>query len=158
GGEANPATSVSSPADPAAVAQLLRKLREDSFGTRATAEELIKLGAKEQAIEILREMIKDSDQAVRVRALSTLRDLGAPVNYDRFSRSSPVSSDDAEVVDAAAELRGNTLYGSWKIHFGSELFSGSANRQEGVITIPIFAKYRINISGGSLTRSVVKEF
>ena len=158
GGEANAAASASSTADPAAVAQLLRKLREDSFGTRATAEELIKLGAKEQAIGVLREMIKDSDQAGRVRALSTLRDLGAPVNYDRYTRSTAISSDDAEVVDAAAELRGDTLYGSWKIHFGSELFSGSANRKEGIITIPIFAKYRVSVSGGSLTRSIVKEY
>jgi hypothetical protein len=158
GGEANPATSAPPPADPAAVAQLLRKLREDSFSTRATAEELIKLGAKEQAIEVLREMVKDSDQSVRIRALSTLRDLGAPINYDRYSRSSPISSDDAEVVDAVAELRSDTLYGSWKIHFGSELFSGNASRQEGIITIPIFAKYRISVSGGSLTRSVVKEY
>ena len=158
GGEANPAASASLPADPAAVAQLLRKLREDSFGTRATAEELIKLGAKEQAIEVLRAMIKDSDQAVRVRALSTLRDLGAPANYDRYSRSSPISSDDAEVVDATAELRSDTLYASWKIHFGSELFSVGATRQEGIITVPIFAKYRITVSGGSLTRSVVKEY
>jgi len=158
GGEANPAPSASSPADPAAVDQLLRKLREDSFGTRATAEELIRLGAKEQAIEALREMIKDSDQAVRGSARSTLRDLGAPVNYDRYTRSSAISSDDAEVVDAAAELRSETLYGSWKIHFGSELFSGSAKRQEGIVTIPTFAKYQITISGGSLIKSVVKEY
>ena len=156
GGTPNPAAAP--PADPATVAQLLKKLREDPYDTRAAAEELAKLGAKEQAVEALREMIKDPDQAVRIRANSTLRDLGAPVNYDRYSRSLATSSDDAEVIDASAELRGDTLYGSWKIHFGSELFSSSSNRQEGILTIPIFAKYRITVSGGSLTKSVVKEY
>jgi hypothetical protein len=159
GGEIpNPAASAAPPADPAAVAQLLKKLREDPYDTRAAAEELTKLGAKDQAVEVLREMIKDPDQAVRIRASSTLRDLGAPVNYDHYSRSLTTSSDDAAVIDAAAELRGDTLYGSWKIHFGSELFSSSSNRQEGILTIPIFAKYRITVSGGSLTKAVVKEY
>ena len=148
----------STTADPATVAMLLRKLREDPSGTRAAAEELTKLGAKEQAVEVLREMIKDSDQSVRVRAQSTMRDLGAPINYDRYSRSSTTSSDDASVVDASAELRNHTLYGSWRIHFGSELFSGNATHQQGPISVPVFSKYRITVSGGSLTKAVVREY
>ena len=108
----NPAAdALASTADPAAIEELLKKLREDPYSTRAAAEELTKLGAKEQAIEVLREMIKDSDQAVRMRAKSTSRDLGVPIGFDRYSRSLTTSSDDAKVMDATAELRGETLYG-----------------------------------------------
>ena len=155
----NPAVDPSaSTADPAAMKELLKKLREDPYGTRAAAEELTRVGAKEQAIGVLREMIKDSDQAVQMRAKSALIELGAPINYDRYSRSSTTSTDDAKVVEATAELRGDTLYGSWKVYFGSELFSRSASRQEGVISMPTFATYRMTVSGGSLAQPVVKEY
>ncbi len=150
--------AVASTADPAAIKELLKKLREDPYNTRAAAEELSKAGAKEHAIEVLSEMIKDSDQAVRARAKSTLRDLGAPINYDRYSRSLATSGDSAQVIDVTAEIKGDTLYGSWKVYFGSELFANSASRQEGVITMPTFVKYRMTVSGGSLTQAVVKEY
>ena len=153
----NPAAAAST-ADPAAINELLKKLREDPYSTRAAAEELTKLGAKEQAIEVLREMSKDSDQAVRIRAQSTLRDLGATINYDRYTRSLTTSTDGAKVVEATAELRGDKLYGSWKVYFGSEIFAGSTSRQEGIITMPTFAKYRMTVSGGSLNQAVVKEY
>jgi hypothetical protein len=120
---------------------------------------LTRLGAREQAVEVLREMLKDSDQFVHVRASSTLKDLGVPINYDRYNRSpTSTSSDRADLIAAEAEIRNHKLYGTWKLYFGSELFSGGAKGQEGIITMPVFAKYRITISGGSLTNAVVKEF
>ena len=65
-----------------------------------------------------------------------------------------LAGDDAGVESFSIELLNDTLYGSWNIYFGTELFQGRWNEvDDETIAFPTFAQYTISVSGGDLEES-----
>jgi hypothetical protein len=77
-------------------------------------------------------------------------------SFRRLSHSE-LSADEAEVITFSILLRENELYGSWNIHVGENLFGGTPADQ-GEMTFPVFAKYYINVKGGTLQERLQLEF
>jgi hypothetical protein len=68
-----------------------------------------------------------------------------PVHFARDEERSPERpEEDSEVLDWQVELRGNAIYGSWRIWFGDKLFS-DVEQTSTFITVPKFAKYTFTI-------------
>ena len=62
-----------------------------------------------------------------------------------------LTEDDADVENFSIEVQNDTLYGSWNIYFGSELFQGISNEgDDDTIAFPTFAQYTISVYGGDL--------
>jgi hypothetical protein len=107
-------------------------------------------------IPALRHQLRSDHWAERMRAEMELKKLGAPIDYDRDQNNFvDRKNDDTEIIDWSAEARDGSIYGTWSIWFGPDLF----NRVEatGPITVPQFARYTItvNLPNGE---KVVKEF
>lgn len=80
-----------------------------------------------------------------------------PVHFARDEERSPERpEEDSEVLDWQVELRGNEIYGSWRIWFGDKLFS-ETEQDSTFITVPKFAKYTFTIRDPS-GAEVKKEF
>ncbi|HJZ12146.1 MAG TPA: hypothetical protein VJ521_08345, partial [Acidobacteriota bacterium] len=73
-------------------------------------------------------------------------------------KSPPFPDDDATVIDFTAEVRGDTLYGSWRIYFGEGLFRNTPAPDSEEISMPTFAKYEISVSGNALQAPVVLNY
>lgn len=95
----------------------------------------------------------------RMRARNRLRELGLPATYDRQQESSPdTGPEEADCLDWWAEMRGDDLYASWRLHFGDALFNSGGEATAGPMTIPLFVRYEISVSGGTLTDEIEREF
>jgi hypothetical protein len=80
-----------------------------------------------------------------------------PVHFARDEERSPERPDEnSEVLDWQVELRGNAIYGSWRLWFGDKLFS-DVEQESTFITVPKFAKYTFTIRDPS-GAEVKKEF
>jgi hypothetical protein len=77
---------------------------------------------------------------------------------DRYQsrETPPYPSDEATVIDFSAEVHNDLIYGSWKIYFGEDFFASNqpSEEEDGMISMPTFAKYEITVSGGTLNEPV----
>lgn len=72
---------------------------------------------------------------------------------DTYTNSfSSAGDDEADVLELKAEIRGDSLLGSWKIHFGQNLFTETSQAENSVVTMPVFAKYRVTVESDSLEK------
>jgi hypothetical protein len=140
------------------VDQLLVELREDEFKTSAILAELIRRGAKEQAVETLDRMLKDPDRRVHLRAKFAMKEFGIPAGFDRYLGGISSGSDEAALIEATAEIRGHNLLASWRIHFSPELFTSGLEQTDSPIGFPTFARYTITVEGPSLATPLVKKY
>jgi hypothetical protein len=70
----------------------------------------------------------------------------------------PFPDDDVTVIEFTAEMRGDTLHGSWNIFFGPDLFRNTPPPNPNDISMPVFAKYEVTVSNESLQSPYVSNF
>lgn len=135
-------------------------LRKDPYRTSEAVEGLISLGAEDRALQTLQGMLRSEDSSTRVRARSELDQLGAPVPFDRTSPPEKPDhpKDNTEFLDFRIEMAGDSLFGSWEIWFGDELFSEASVEESGEFAFPTFARYTINVEGASGQEPVQLQF
>ncbi|HUO83764.1 MAG TPA: hypothetical protein VM534_01500, partial [Thermoanaerobaculia bacterium] len=102
----------------------------------------------------LRRKLRSESWSERMSAEMDLKRLGVPVDYDREQNSSARREpEEPEVFDLVAEMRGDSLYGSWHIWFGDLLFN-TAGASDSLISIPTFVRYEVSVEGGSLNEPI----
>jgi hypothetical protein len=133
---------------------LLQQIKSDPGHSRAAIQELEKIGARDEGIQVLQELMRSPDGRTQSEARDALRQLGVLPTYDRYVNSFSRTADDADAIEISAELAGDKLRASWRIYFGSQIFAGAKPDGSQVAT----AKYRVTVRGGNLTSPVMKEY
>ncbi len=75
----------------------------------------------------------------------------APTKATYTNTFADTGNEAMDVLELSAEIRGSSLYASWKIHFGENLFKENTPAEESTISMPTFARYTISVEGGSLS-------
>ena len=141
------------------VPELLDVLRKDVYHTREIADELVKRGAREQAVEVLNLLLRDKDRAGSFGIKMALEKLGAHVTYAREKNSffQPEESK-VDYIEWSVELKGDSIYSSGRIYLGSDIVAGFSRQQKGMVTLPSFARYQFTLKGGKLAQPIEKTF
>ncbi len=76
---------------------------------------------------------------------------------DTYTNCFPDTGDEEmDVLELSAEISENSLYCSWKIHFGQSLFNENQTSEDSGISMPTFVRYTVTINSESL--DAPKEF
>lgn len=134
-----------------------------SVGSGAFAASMIPSPSAREAgqgeIAELQGQLRADHWAERMRAGSRLEELGAPVNYDREQNSFPdTGAEDVDVLDWWAEFDGDSIRASWRVHFGDQLISSRSETTDGPVSMPLFARYEVSVSGGDLDEPIELEY
>jgi hypothetical protein len=130
--------------------ELLRVVREDPAHCRAAFDKLERLGARDQAIALLQDVVRSPDEKLRAQAKDALRQIGVLPTYDCYVNNYSRTSEDADAIETSAELVGDKLRVSWRLYFGSQIFANTSS--------PPLAKYRVVVKGAGLGSPLTKEF
>ena len=130
--------------------ELLRSVRDDPGNSRDAIDQLEKMGARDQAIDALQESVRSPDNRIHSQAKDALRRMGVLPSYDRYANNFSRTGDDADAIETSAEIIGDKIRVSWRIYYGSTIFSNTGN--------PPIARYKVTLAGGSLAAPVVKEY
>jgi|GEM_PF-5696709 len=72
---------------------------------------------------------------------------------DAYTNDFPdTGPEEMDVLELKAESRENAVFGSWKIHFGEDLFADNEAAEGSPISIPKFVRYTVYVEGGSLSK------
>ncbi|HUP66286.1 MAG TPA: hypothetical protein VM557_13500 [Thermoanaerobaculia bacterium] len=124
-----------------------------------SAERSPALEATSGEIDTLHQQLRSDDWAIRMQAKRRLGELGLPAGYDREQDSSAERGpEDTEVLDWEAEIRGDSLYASWRLHFGEQLFSDQSSAGNEMISMPLFVRYEVSVEGGSIEKEIERVF
>ena len=87
-----------------------------------------------------------------MQAETEMNERGLPIDYDRDQDNFPSerTPETTAVDDWSLEIVGDTLYASWHLYFGEDLFSSDGEASGGVISLPTFAKFTITVEGARL--------
>jgi hypothetical protein len=113
-------------------------------------------GVEEDEIASLRVQLRSPDYDEHNSARMRLQMKGVPIDYAWHQEMFPSERgpEDVEISSWAIELREGSLYGSWRIFFGEELFETDTESSSGIITLPLFARYTVTVEGEPLAENI----
>jgi hypothetical protein len=113
--------------------------------------------ADEARIALLRKQLRSEDEFAALRAEMELSRLGFGVEFDRYRAMGkpPWGSEETELVELTAELRGNQIFASWDIWVGDDLTRFAEEKKDkGFVSMPKFARYEVNVGGEGLQKKI----
>ncbi|HMG32550.1 MAG TPA: hypothetical protein VKM94_01325 [Blastocatellia bacterium] len=138
------------------VDDLLKQIKEDPAHSGDVLQKLEKIGMRERGVTALQEAARSSDEKLRAQARDALLKMGTIPSFDRYQNSFSRTSDDADAIEATAEMMGDKLHLTWRIYYGSQIFADKSKEGEG--SSPLLARYSVTVRGGSLPTPIVKEY
>ena len=82
---------------------------------------------------------------------------GQELKDSDISSNPEYPEEDVDVHELSAEISNGVIYASWKIHFGDKLFEEN-QPQDSPISLPVFHKYAITVSGPGLSQAAERTF
>jgi len=114
--------------------------------TAATLAPVTALPETAESVDQLRRKLRGDNTSDQMHAEMELKKRGLPIDYDRhqdsFAKRPP---DDCEVLDWSVEVRNGRLLGSWRLHFGDQLFQRSTSSASSIVSMPVFARYTVTV-------------
>lgn len=139
------------------VPELLAGLKSESFHKERLLDDLVRRGAKQDAVGVLNEMLRDKEaSSASGHVKSLLRKAGAPVTFDWTRSSFATQESDFSLVEWEIEMAGDTVVTTGKLYLGREVVEGFSRPQKNEFRVPTLAQYRFRVEGPGLATPVEK--